>query len=329
MQRRAFLKASVALAAVSARGLGTADEIAEDGTRLVLLGTQGGPNLNAQRMETASAVLLDGRLHMVDCGYGALASLARAGFSYSQVDGVFLTHLHDDHTADLTALFGHQWTGGRLLPLGVYGPPGTARLVAAAIEFNAINEEIRLVDEARSVRLNDLFSGKDQRPTATPTVVFESERLKVSAVENNHYPEESKQRMPHRALSYRFDALDRSIVFSGDTALSPTLVALAKDADVLVCEAMDVALTRKNFEERVAGGTYADNPEGIWQHIVTTHTTTEEAGEMAAAAGVRTLVLNHLIPGGLMPEVPDEIYLAAARRHFDGEIIVGRDLQVL
>ncbi len=46
---------------------------------------------------------------------------------------------------------------------------------------------------------------------------------------------------------------------------------------------------------------------------------------MAAAAGVKTLVLGHLLPGALA-QVPDEVYSAAARKHFAGEIVVGRDL---
>jgi ribonuclease BN (tRNA processing enzyme) len=241
------------------------------------------------------------------------------------VDQLFLTHLHDDHSADLPSIIGHQWTDGRITPVGVYGPAGTARLVAAAVEYNSVNEEIRLVDEARTVRVRDLFAGHDVLAGAQPVLAFEDDRVRVTAVENTHYPEESKERMPHRSIALRFDSADRSVVFSGDTAVSASLVALAKGADVLVCEAMDVVLMRAAFERRVAAGAYADNPEGIWHHIVTTHTTTEQAGEMAAAAGVKTLVLGHLIPGALA-QVPDETYAAAARKYFAGEIVVGRDL---
>jgi ribonuclease BN (tRNA processing enzyme) len=299
------------------------------GTQLVLLGTQGGPNFTTARAESASALLVDGRVYLVDCGYGALAALVRAGLRYPQVDNVFLTHLHDDHAADLPSLLGHQWTYGRVTPVGVYGPAGTARLVSAAIAFNEINEEIRFVDESRSVRLRDLFAGHDIEASAKPVRAFEDDRLTVHAVESTHYPPESKARMPHRALSFKCESRDRRIVFSGDTAVSPALVELARGADVLVCEAMDLPLTRASFEARVARGAYADNAEGVWHHIVTTHTTTEQAGEMAAAAGVRTLVLNHLLPGALSPEVPDERYAAAARKHFDGEIVVGEDSMVL
>jgi ribonuclease BN (tRNA processing enzyme) len=85
---------------------------------------------------------------------------------------------------------------------------------------------------------------------------------------------------------------------------------------------------RASFDRRVAAGAYADNPEGIWKHIVETHTSTEEAGRMAAEAGVGLLVLTHLVPGAL-DDVSDEIYLQGVRRHFDGEVIVGRDLMVI
>jgi ribonuclease BN (tRNA processing enzyme) len=325
VKRRTVLSALGALAAarcmpVAAQG---------SATRLVLLGTQGGPNFNLMRGEAANVLVVDDRLYLIDCGYGTLAALVRAGLRHTLVDRVFLTHLHDDHAADLPSLIGHQWTDGRITPVGIHGPAGTERLVAAALDFNAVNEEIRLVDEARSVRLRDLFTAEEIAAGAAPVRVFADERLEVTAIENTHYPAESKARMPHRSLAYRCTSRDRSVVFSGDTAVSPGLVRLADGADVLVCEAMEVELMRTAFDARVAAGAYADNPEGVWHHIVTTHTTTEQAGEMAAAAGVKTLVLSHLVPGALAPHVADEVYAAGARRHFDGEIVVGRDQLVL
>jgi ribonuclease BN (tRNA processing enzyme) len=147
-------------------------------------------------------------------------------------------------------------------------------------------------------------------------------------VENTHYPAESKKKMTYRSVAYRIDARNRSFVISGDTAYSPGLVALAKGAEILVCEAIDVVAMRKAFDGMVARGMYADNPEGVWNHIVATHTPLEDAGRMAAEAGVRTLVLTHLVPGALDP-LPDETYLAPARKTFRGEVVLGRDQLVL
>lgn len=298
---------------------------AERGMRAILLGTQGGPNFNTTRGETASVVQIDGRLYMVDCGYGALGALVRANLNYRDVGHVFLTHLHDDHTADLSALLGHQWTGGRVQKTLVHGPAGTERLVAAAVRLNEVNEEIRLVDESRSVRVADIAGARQIEATAAPTVVFSEDGLTVRAVENTHYPAAAKEHTSQRSLALRFDARGRSIVFSGDTAYSANLVALARGADVLVCEAMHVAATRRNFDERVKAGAYADNPEGIWKHIVDTHTPLDVAGRMAREAGVRTLVLYHIIPGGWEPGLDDDFYRREAAREFSGGIIVGRD----
>jgi len=88
---------------------------------------------------------------------------------------------------------------------------------------------------------------------------------------------------------------------------------------------MHVAATRRSFDERVAAGAYADNPEGIWKHIIDTHTPLDVAGRMAREAGVGTLVLNHIIPGGWNPELDDDFYRREAAREFAGRIIVGRD----
>lgn len=300
-----------------------------NGPRLLLLGTQGGPNFNLQRGETASAVLLDDHIYMVDCGYGAMAALVRANLNYRAVDHVFLTHLHDDHAADLVALLGHQWTGGRVKPTLVHGPAGTRRLVNAAIRYNEVNEEIRLVDEARSLRGAQLFRASEIPATSAPTLVLRDGDMTVQAVQNTHYPAATLKRIPHRSIALRFDARGRSIVFSGDTAYSSNLVALARGADVLVCEAMHVAATRRSFDERVAAGAYADNPEGIWQHIVDTHTPLDVAGRMAREAGVKMLVLNHIIPGGWNPELDDDFYRREAAREFTGSIIVGRDVMLI
>ena len=324
----ALAGAAVAPRLASREGVAAQTATAGAGTRLVLLGTQGGPNYTATRGEAANAVIAGGQPYLIDCGYGALAALKKAGVNHRQIGRIFLTHLHDDHTADLAALLIRQWTDGRVDPVTVAGPFGTRRMVEAAIAFGEANAAIRLVDEARSVKPADMFRGQDLEATPAPLEVYRDERVTVRSVENTHYPAESKQKMPYRSLSFRVDSRDRSFVFSGDTSYSPGLVALARGAEVLVCEAIDVVAMRRAFDGMVARGMYADNPEGIWRHIVATHTPLEDAGRMAAEAGVRTLVLSHLVPGALDP-LPDENYLAAARKTFKGEIVLGRDQMVL
>lgn len=337
--RRAFLGGAARVAAgtvplalagvrVGAQTLtGPADEPLT-GSLLVLLGTQGGPSVNLRRGQTASVVVVDDVPYMIDCGYGAVRALVESGIGYIDVANVFLTHLHDDHTLDVAPLLSLQWTGRRMQPTTVHGPHGTQALVEGALAFVEGNTEVRLVDEGRGVRPADLFSGRDLKATSAPAEAYEDERVRVTSIENTHFPEEAKEQMPYRSLAYRVDAADRSFVFSGDTAYSDNVVELARGADVFVCEAIDVAQHRRLVEQAREAAERGDPNADVLRHVVETHSTTEEVGRMAAEAGVGTVVLNHLVPGSNGPlerELPDTAYIAAVRRHFDGQVVVGRD----
>lgn len=294
--------------------------------KLVLLGTQGGPNFQLDRGETACLLITGEETYLIDCGYGTLRSLKSTDVSFLDISRVFLTHLHDDHTADIVSLLGHQWTQGRVEPTTVYGPYGTDKLIQAALQYNLANTEIRMLDEGRSVRPEQLFSGKVVPATDQPNRVYEDSHVTVSSIENSHFPSSTRDKMPYRALSYRFENEHRSIVFSGDTSYSDNLVSLARDADILVCETINIDIMRGWYDDMLAKGFYADNPEGIWKHIIETHTSTEDAGRMAQQAGVKLLVLNHLLPGSTLGTVPDEVYLDGVRKYYQGEVIIGEDL---
>jgi ribonuclease BN (tRNA processing enzyme) len=297
------------------------------GSTLVLLGTQGGPNINLDRSQAANAVVVDGQPYLIDCGYGTLRSLVQAGLRYADVSHVFLTHLHDDHTSDVAALLSHQWTGSRTSATTVHGPFGTRALVDAAIAYFKGNTDIRMVDEGRTQGPESLFTGRD---LAAPRIsdVFRDGRVTVRAVENTHFPERAMKQMAYRSLSYRFDMADRSVVFSGDTAYSPTLVDLARNADLFVCETIEVALYQRLRQQAEQEEAKTGNRNSVARHIVETHSTTEDVGRMAAEAKVRTVVLSHLLPGanpGRGGELGDSAYIEGVRKHFTGEVIVGRD----
>ena len=294
-------------------------------TELILLGTQGGPNVNLVRSESASVVMAGGQPYLMDCGYGTLRGLVQANIRAADVRHVFVSHLHDDHTADIAALLSHKWTGGNTNPQSatVHGPFGTKAMVDGAIAFFKGNTEIRMVDEGRTVRPEAVFAGNDLSAPMV-TQVFRDERVMVQAVENAHFPDRAKAKMPYRSFAYRFNTPDRSIVFSGDTAYSTGLIELARGADILVCEAMTLAIRQQFIGE---GRGIDPNTESIGRHIVETHVSTEEVGRMATEAKVKTVVLYHLLPGSNSQRGPvaDETYISEVRKFFAGEIIVGRD----
>jgi ribonuclease BN (tRNA processing enzyme) len=298
------------------------------GTRLVMLGTRGGPGVDPTRSETASAVVVDGIPYLVDCGYGTMRALVAAGLGFQPVSTVFLTHLHDDHTADLAAMLAHQWTGSKATPTHVYGPYATASTVQGAIAFFRANVEIRMVDEGRTVAPETLFFGHDADVGNEPIRVFADERVVVTAATNTHFPERFVARMRHRSLGYRFETATRSICFSGDTAYSANIVRLARGADVFVCEVMDHR-TYENNMARAKEAADAGNPENIFRHIAETHSTPSDVGRMATEAGVKTVVLNHQLRGTAAQGFTISSFIDGVRAGFDGQVIVGEDQLVI
>jgi ribonuclease BN (tRNA processing enzyme) len=120
------------------------------------------------------------------------------------------------------------------------------------------------------------------------------------------------------AFAYRFDAADRSIVISGDTARSDNLVNLAEEAEVLVHSAVYLPAVDR-LVARVP------NAASLKRSIIAGQTSAEDAGRVAQAAAVKTLMLSHLVPAD-DPEVTEQMWIDAARAHFRGTVIVGKDL---
>ena len=137
--------------------------------------------------------------------------------------------------------------------------------------------------------------------------------------------------MPHRALALRFDTKDRAIVFSGDTAYSANIVKLARGADLFVSEIMDEGLYQEMMRRaRVAAG--EGNAESIFRHIAETHSPPADVARMASEAGVKTVVLTHLLPGVSAPralDYPASEFIDGVRKGYAGEVIVAQDLMVL
>jgi ribonuclease BN (tRNA processing enzyme) len=299
------------------------------GTWLVLLGTHGGPGIDPNRAQTASAVVVDGRPYLIDCGYGAVRQLVASRVGYLGIRTVFFTHLHDDHTGDLPALLSFQWTNGKTTPTDLYGPYGTARLIEAVLSLMRTNVEIRTVDEGRTVDPNKQFHGHDFPAQDTPVRVFDDDRVSVTAIQNAHYPPRSTARMPYRSVALRMSTRARSIVFCGDTAYSPNVVKLAHGADVFLCEVASAEVLEQ-MRQRAKKAAAAGHPDNIYRHVADTHSSPADVARMATEAGVKTVVLNHQVagPSGALA-YPVTAFIDGVRKGFNGEVIVGEDLMVL
>jgi ribonuclease BN (tRNA processing enzyme) len=299
--RRDLLAA--ALAAPLA-GAGAETMPARDGVRVVLLGTKGGPTPSPDRGAPATLIMVGGEAWLVDCGNGTARQLARAGIALPRVSNIFITHNHSDHVIDVGALIVLAWASGLAHALAVHGPPPLAAIVARSLAACEYDIAARIREEGRQ-RLLPLVRVRERNEAG---LALESGGVRVTCALVNHYT-------VRPAFAYRFDTRERSIVISGDTTYSEALIALAKGADLLIHEAM--------YAEAITAFA-PENAPLLRDHLLKSHTTTEQLGRIAAAAGVRKLVLTHLVPAS--PAITDAMWLAGVRRHYSGEAVVGRDL---
>jgi ribonuclease BN (tRNA processing enzyme) len=228
----AGLPAGVAVLPASFRtAMGQASQPSKAGTRVITLGTQGGPFPQAHRAQSSNLLLVNGTPYIIDARDGVARRLAKGKYDIAAIGTIFLTHLHDDHTAGLGALMSAAWDQNRTSPINVYGPPRTNELVKAAIQYFGISADIRIDDGGKTVPLSQVFFGHD----VGTGLVFQDANIKVTAVENSHF-DFHKDRGKHKSYSYRFETADRVVVFTGDTGQSDALTELAKDADLLFTE---------------------------------------------------------------------------------------------
>jgi ribonuclease BN (tRNA processing enzyme) len=276
-------------------------------TRLILLGTGGGPRPRKANSASAQVIISNNAAYVIDCGDGVARQLVLADVSLPTLRHIFLTHQHSDHNADYGNLIWLAWAAGLSTRVDTWGPPPLAKMTKLFLEMNAYDIDTRIANEGR-VPLVPLVHVHELREAG---LVMSDENLKVTATLVRHPPV-----VP--AFAYRFDAADRSIVISGDTAPSDNLLKLAQGADVLVHSVLYVPAVDR-LVARVP------NAKALKASIIAHQTSAEDAGQLAQAAGVKTLVLSHLVPAD-DPEVTDQMWIDAARTQFRGSVIVGKDL---
>jgi ribonuclease BN (tRNA processing enzyme) len=303
MTRREFLGTITAAGAIGYRGVAAQSTA----TRLILLGTAGGPRPQKARAASAQVILSNNVAYVIDCGDGVARQLALAGVPLAAVRHIFITHHHSDHNAGYGNLIWLAWTAGLRTRVDTWGPPPLGKMTRLFFEMNAYDIDTRISNEGRVpivplVHVHEIVGDG---------AVMSDDNVKVTGALVEHPPV-----VP--AFGYRFDAHDRSIVISGDTAPSDNLVRLARGADVLAHSVRYPAAI-----DRLVGR--VPNAATLKESILAHQTSAEDAGRIAQAAGVKTLVLSHLVPAD-DPDVTERMWIEAAQSRFHGKVILGRDL---
>lgn len=245
----------------------------------------------------------------IDVGRGTVMRLGDLGVDLTALSAVLVTHHHSDHMVGLADLLMSRWleevaTLAGQPPLPVVVPEGPAARIARHV-LDVWEEEIQL-RRTHTGRPDHPAPGVVAfEPVEVPAEVYRLDAVTVDAVLVDHRPVQP-------AVGYRVTTPDGRVVVSGDTALSPAVEELAAEADVLVHEV---------FRRAAVEGLLSDADA-----IAAYHSEARDVGALAARAGVRRLVLTHLIPP--IRDADDELGFVEDVRAggFAGELLVGRDL---
>ena len=268
-------------------------------TQIVLLGT-GTPGWDPDSSGAATAIVVNGTPYLIDFGPGVVR---RAGAAYLKgVEGLyppkirvaFLTHRHVDHTvgyADL--IFTPAQKGDRKLPLEVYGPKG-------------------LKDMTDNILMAYRFAGNQRYQVNVheiePGIIYKDENVTVKAFLVKH--------RTVLAFGYRFETPDRTIVISGDTTPTPSVIDNCNGCDVLIHEAY--SMMTYDYVDATAQANRKLN-----------HTSSLELAELATKARPGLLILYHRsnMGGGDRPN-PEAVLLEEIRRVYKGKVVTGHDLDI-
>lgn len=289
----------------------------------VTLGTRGGPVASPTRSQPANLLSFDGKLYLVDVGDGVSGQLAKVGVATDALDAVFISHLHFDHTAGLAAVLGLRFQTNATKTLVIYGPPGTRELVDGILASMMPGatagygvEGVPFKDPRKDVDVIELRDGARQTLGG----------LTLSVRSNTHYSfaPGSEKAKRFQSLSYRFDLPGRSIVYTGDTGPSVAVEDLARDADLLVAEMMDVDGTVAMLKRANPHMPEAQE-KGIETHLRTHHLLPKDVGELASRAGVKAVVVTHFV--GAEPTVPAHFgYLKTIAENYNGPAVIANDM---
>lgn len=291
-----------------------------DGLHVGLCGS-GSPMPDATRSGPCVLVIAGKQVFVVDVGEGGPRKLALMGVQPALIQGVLLTHFHSDHIGGLGELLLQRWTtGSHTDKMPVYGPQGVDRVVEGFNLAYQLDSAYRVTHHGEAT-VPPSGAGGEARPftilenSDASHVVLQQDGLTITAFPVNHAP-------IFPAVGYRFDYGGRSVVISGDTAPSPSLVKAARGADVLFHEGLQVTMVAEMNAAAERHGRTA--MAKITHDIPSYHTTPEDAAREAAEAGVKALVFYHTIPP-LPVSFLNGVFLGDARKAYGGPITVSTD----
>lgn len=292
----------------------------DDKLHIILCGT-GSPIPDPNRSQACVAIIVNGRIILVDTGDGAYDTLQSLNLPIDRISRVFITHFHSDHIADLGQIINRSWIAGRTQPLEICGPEGIQHVVDGFEQVYALDAGYRAEHhgdkmklENRRISVNTFTFGNAEEAVT----VLEEDGLTISSFPVEHFPAKP-------AVGYRFDYKGKILVISGDTALNSNVERYSNNADILIHDAMNKELNRHiaSMLQAMDEKNFKRTGEML-EDTLSYHIDTAELGKLAQRAGVKRLVLTHLVPP------PRNVLLKrsfekSVGEFYKGDIIVGKD----
>ncbi len=294
-----------------------------DGLHAFVCGS-GSPLPDRTRAGPCLTVIAGQRVFLVDAGEGAAEVLSAGGIPAGRIDRLFLTHFHSDHLDGLGAVALQRWVGSAATrPLLLVGPPGVERIAAGFSEAYAIDNSYRTGHHGVAVAPPS-GGGFTAQAFVMPegqssVVVLDEGGLKVTAFRVDHG-------LVEPAVGYRFEYRGRSLVVSGDTSANTGLTTNAKGADLLVHDALSPVLVRRLQQAALKAG--QTNRARILGDIINYHARPEDVAGQAKQAGVKAVLLTHLVPPLPLPGL-DVPFVGQARKLYDGPLWLARDRDLI
>jgi len=290
-----------------------------DGLHVGLCGA-GSPFPDDKRSGPCTVIVAGKRMFVFDSGSGSARNISRMRLNAGQIEALFFTHYHSDHIDGLGELMLQRWIQRTAKePLPVHGPAGLDKVLQGFNDAYTLDKGYRTAHHGEAVAPREGFGGKAlmfELPPDTGRKVLVSEPdLEIVAFAVEHAPVSP-------AVGYRIRYKDRSVVLSGDTKKTASVAREAKGVDLLVHEALSPVLLSMLEQGFIGAG--RKSLSKIMHDVLDYHTTPEEAAEIAQGAGVKALVLNHIVPP-LPSSGLDPVFLERAGQIYGGPLRIGAD----
>ena len=261
------------------------------------------------RAQACIAVITPDHFYLFDSGDASTNNLMRDGFPMERLDGVFLTHFHSDHIADLPDIKLNSWVAGRPHKLKIFGPKGVSKVVEGFNLAYTLDNDYRTAHHGEALLPRELSELVAE--TIEVGVVFDQDGLKVSMFEVVHDPIDP-------AVGYLVEYQGRRVVISGDSIVTDKTFEVAKGADLVFHDVLSPDALRPLIA--AADKTGQDRLSTIMTDVFDYHADIDKLQQASQAAGVKQLVFYHMVPTPTNP-IMDWIW----QRDLDSNTVIADD----